>query len=305
MIAGISITCFAASYTVALVLEATRLFFRSGIRGAAMLAFSGAGWLAHSLFLISEAIDRSPTTPPLSSWFHWYLLAAWLLAAGYICLSVYQPRTPSGLFMLPLVLVLIIVAWLFRNDPPFPAADAYAVWGRIHGVALLTGSVVVMGGFVAGLMYVVQSARLKRKLPPRRGLRLPSLEWLERVNGQSLAVSALLLGVGVLSGVILNLLKHMRDIERFAWNDPVVWTSTALFVWLVVALLFSALYKPARQGRKVAYLTLASFLFLMIALAATLLFSEHAMAAHGNAAILSYVTGSLVEGNDEGTDGRL
>ena len=34
MLSGVGIVCFAASYTVALALEVTRLFFRSGIRGA-------------------------------------------------------------------------------------------------------------------------------------------------------------------------------------------------------------------------------------------------------------------------------
>jgi hypothetical protein len=37
-----------------------------------------------------------------------------------------------------------------------------------------------------------------------------------------------------------------------------------LLVWLLVALTFNSFYKPARQGQKVAYLTLASFVFLGI-----------------------------------------
>ena len=67
MFASISITCLAASYAVALVLEVARLFFRSSIRGLAALAFGCAGLLAHSLFLLSETINRPPATPPLSS----------------------------------------------------------------------------------------------------------------------------------------------------------------------------------------------------------------------------------------------
>ena len=46
---GISVTCFAASYLVAWLLELSRLFFRSGIRGAVMVGFASAGLLAHTL----------------------------------------------------------------------------------------------------------------------------------------------------------------------------------------------------------------------------------------------------------------
>ena len=38
---------------------------------------------------------------------------------------------------------------------------------------------------------------------------------------------------------------------------------------------FESVYKPARQGRKVAYLTLASFIFLLLALGLVLA-GEHA-----------------------------
>ena len=51
-VSGISVVCFAASYAVALVCEASRLLFRSGVRGAAMIAFAAAGLLAHTLFLV-------------------------------------------------------------------------------------------------------------------------------------------------------------------------------------------------------------------------------------------------------------
>jgi ABC-type uncharacterized transport system permease subunit len=303
MFAGISILCFTASYALALALEVTRLFFQSGVRGLALVVCGSAGMAAHSLFLVSEFVNRPAGTAPLSSWFHWYLLAAWLLTAAYLWVTVDRRHTAIGVFMLPLVLVLIGVAWWFRDEPPFPIDTAYSLWGRIHGATQLAGSVAVMVGFIAGLMYIVQSARLKRKRPPRKGLRLPSLELLARINAQSLLISTALLGVGALSGVILNLVKHVRDVERFAWNDPVVWTSSVLFGWLLAALAFSGVYKPARQGRKVAYLTVASFVFLMFVLATTLLFSEHATQA--GAGSTPQISGYTAEGTDEGTNGRL
>jgi len=50
------------------------------------------------------------------------------------------------------------------------------------------------------------------------------------------------------------------------WNDPVIWSSGVLLAWQLAAAAFSVLYRPARQGRKVAYLTIASFVCLAIAM---------------------------------------
>ena len=55
-------------------------------------------------------------------------------------------------------------------------------------------------------------------------------------------------------------------------------------LWLVAVLLFESLYKPAQQGRKVAYLTLASFLFLALVLSIALFGpSRHATTFRGEA----------------------
>ena len=41
-------------------------------------------------------------------------------------------------------------------------------------------------------------------------------------------------------------------------------SSGVLFIWLLIATVFNLYYRPARQGRKVAYLVLASFIFLAV-----------------------------------------
>ncbi|MGH7193726.1 MAG: hypothetical protein ACREJM_09365, partial [Candidatus Saccharimonadales bacterium] len=81
MLSRVTIFCFAASYAVAWALEASRLWFRSGFRGAVMLGFGAAGLLAHTFYLAYRA---GADAVPLSSEFDWYLLAAWLLAAVYL-----------------------------------------------------------------------------------------------------------------------------------------------------------------------------------------------------------------------------
>jgi ABC-type uncharacterized transport system permease subunit len=264
MLAGISITCFAASYLVALLLEVSRLFFRSGVRRAVTVGFVGAGLVAHTLYLAYRAATATGT--PLSSEFDWYLVAAWCLAVVYLYLTLEHPQTAFGLFVLPLVLGLIGMAHFFSDPTPYAQTQAAKVWGTIHGAFLLLGTVAVAVGFAGGLMGLVQAYRLKRKLPPLQGLRLPSLEWLERTNIRATAFSVVMLAIGFFSGIVLNLVHHRLKVEELPWNDPIIWGSGLLLAWLVVAALFTVCYKPARQGRKVAYLTVASFVFLVLSI---------------------------------------
>ncbi len=263
---GISITCFAASYGLTLLLEISRLFFRIPVRVAVMVGIALAGLLAHSLYLTvvarAELLSGSKDTL-LSNWHDWCLVAAWVLTAVYLGFVLSRPQNAVGIFLLPIVLILIGVAVLVQDAPGFARHDALSVWHKIHGIALLIGTVTVSLGFVVGLMYLFQSYRLKHKLSPRSGLKLPSLEWLLKINQRSLIVSTALLAIGLASGIILNLIESNATLQ---WTDPVILSSGVLFAWLLAATFFEYTYKPARQGQKVAYLTLASFLFLAMAL---------------------------------------
>lgn len=266
-ISGISLICFAASYAVAWALEVSQVFRPSLTRRWLMVGFVAAGLLAHTLYLGYRAFELSAS--PLSSSFDWSLVAAWLLMGAYVYLTWFYPRAALGLYMLPLVLVLVGLAALASREPLAPES-ASKVWGAIHGVFLLLGTVTVMVGFVAGLMYLIQARRLKLKRPPSERIRLPSLERLAKVNGRSIILSAFLVGIGVLAGIILNVISRGQSGE-VPWNDPVIGSSALMLVWLVAAAIFNAAYQPARRGRKVAYLTIVSFMFLLIALAVFLL----------------------------------
>ena len=271
---GVSITCFAASYSVVLLLELSRLLFRSGIRGAIMLGFAGAGLLAHTIYLAERAVSTSGY--PLSSEQDWYVVAAWTIAALYLYLTAYHRDNAFGVFLLPLVLGLVAAgAWL-ADPTPFERRPALFIWGVVHGTSLMLATVAILVGFAAGLMYLAQDRRLKKKLPPLRGLRLPSLEWLRKANSRAIGIAMLLLGIGILAGVILNMIYSRSDGTQLDWTDPVVLATILMFCWITISGGVSALYKPAREGRKVAYLTVLSFVFLICLLAIGFFFdTEH------------------------------
>jgi hypothetical protein len=103
------------------------------------------------------------------------------------------------------------------------------------------------------------------------------LEWLQTINKQSLAYSSCFIALGLVAGIVLNTIKFRGAGQPVPWTDSVVVSSAALLVWLIAATVFEWAYKPAQQGRKVAYLTVASFLFLALVMALLVLGgSQHA-----------------------------
>src|SRR5947209_1677858 len=132
----VHVVCFFTSYLVALALEASRLFFRVPVRWFVMTGFAATGLTLHAIYLVHRA---QTGTMPLSSWHDWYLIAAWVLAAGYLGLVASRPQTNVGLFILPVVLLATGVAWLFPVDAAFPQDRALRIWGMADGVMLLLG----------------------------------------------------------------------------------------------------------------------------------------------------------------------
>ena len=162
MLSGISLTCFTASYLVTFALEVSRLFFRVPVRLIVMVIFTILGLFTHSVYLVRQAQEaaQEAAAAPFSGWYEWCLIAAWVLAAVYLSLSIRRPQSSSGLFVLPLVLVFIVAAYFARDVAPFPRNQALLVWQIVHGTVLLIGTIVVMLGFAAGIMYLVQAYRL-------------------------------------------------------------------------------------------------------------------------------------------------
>lgn len=269
MLSGVTTICFAASYAVAWALELSRLIFRSRVRGLAMIGFAGAGLFAQTIFLYCRAAGA--VGAPLSSERDWYLMAAWALVAIYLYLAVSRPKTPFGLFLLPLALALIGIGTFWANAQAIDRDSASRVWGTLHGSAIVLAAVAVLVGFVAGGMYLGKAWRLKRKRLPTGGLSLPSLEWLQLANSRAIIVAVAMLAVGIMAGTVLNRINITDPAARLGWTDPVVVSTWLMFFWLLAAVVLVARHRPARQGRKVAYLTLAAFVFLAIVLSIGLL----------------------------------
>jgi len=254
---------FGASYGVALALEVVQLFWPRPVYRLLSIAFGAAGLLGHTLVLALHPLS-------LSSQYGSMLFLAWVLAVFYLYGAVHYRRLAWGVFVLPIVLALVVLAWLggpaSASEPSWlgslPALRGEHFWATMHGGLLLLAAVGVCVGFVASVMYLVQAHRLKAKVSPGRGLRLLSLERLEAMNRRAINLAFPLLTAGVLVGLALTFDRP----EPFpGWTDPKV--VGAVVLWLVFAILLYLRYGFHLRGRRVALLTITAFALLLFTLA--------------------------------------
>jgi ABC-type uncharacterized transport system permease subunit len=263
----VTVFCFAASYAIALVLELVNLLVpRSWLRWAST-ALGSAGLLAHTLYL-ATALFLAPQGPPLASQFVSLLFIAWIVAIFYLYGTLHHRRQAWGIFVLPLVLFLVVLATAFPAASEDSSGPEWLrgenLLGLVHGILLLLAAVGVCVGFVASIMYLVQSHRLKAKVLPGKGVRLLSLERLESMIRHAIVTAFPLLTAGILTGAVL-LFSRFSELE--SWVD--VRIISAVILWLVFALLVYLRYGHHLRARRMALLTIVAFALLVCTLAAS------------------------------------
>ena len=259
---NVGVICFLASYLVAFALEVTRLKRRTVTSRTVMMVFAVAGLFAHTWYLFERS--RQTSLPPLlSSARDWLLVLAWLAVVLYLVLTLFDRDLAVGLFLLPLVLILILSTYLV-SDVPSTELTAHRGWAMLHASLLVFGIAGVLSGFVLSMMYLAQHRRLKRRQTLKTGLRLPNLEVLARLNRWTVILSIPLLTLGMATGVGLAIYSRTGP-TPLSLRDPVVMVNGIL--WLVMVCFFVWLVQTKRPaGKQVAWLTLWAFGFLLVTL---------------------------------------
>jgi ABC-type uncharacterized transport system permease subunit len=254
----VTVFCFVASYALALGLELWRLYRPRPVLAVLAVSSAAAGLLAQTTYL---AVQR----PPLAWQLGYLLLISWALVVFYIGAMMHRGQYPWGVFVLPLVLALVGLGALGNvlSEPPKPDQryqfEGLFSFRQAHYGLLLLAAIGLCVGFVASLMYLFQAHQLRLKTPPRKGLRLLSLERLETMNRRAVAAAFPLLTVGLVIGAAL--MFHGGAVE---WGDLRVWS--AIVLWLTFAVLVYLRYAAHLRGRSVAVLTILTFALLLTCL---------------------------------------
>ena len=256
---NVTLACFGLSYLLAFALELGRLRWPKPTLRIAGLFLGAAGLFAHTLFLSI----RQPT--PATA-YGALLAVAWVLAIFYLYGSLHHARQAWAVFVLPVILGLLAIAFVAVSTEESPELDLNSgarIWGAIHGLFLLLAAVGVSVGAVASTMYLIQARRLRKKLLPLGKMKMLSLDRLEAMNRRAVNLAFPLLTVGLLLGAVL-----LRHYHGFADNWLSVKFLGTVGLWVVFLALTYLRYAATLPGRRLALLTILTFALMLSVLIA-------------------------------------
>ena len=263
-LAQVQISCFLMSYVISLIGEGWLVVRRqSTLARVVVLAFTVAGFLAHTAYLITRS-QAAGLPPLLSSQQDWLLVLAWIGGLLYLVLLVTHRQLAYGLFMLPAILLLVIVA-IFVSRQATGNMDQLALrqLGMFHAASLILGIAAVVGAAISGLMYLLHLRRLRSRTGWLQKLTLPSLENLTAVNRWMVVFSVPCLTIGLVTGFMLIFWSRgPTAANTIRWTDPTI--ITTIIVWIaMIVVLIRVLASSHQTGKAVAQLSLLSGGFLM------------------------------------------
>jgi ABC-type uncharacterized transport system permease subunit len=170
-----------------------------------------------------------------------------------------------GVFVIPLLLLLVSGTFFLPSDVGIRNSSSSG-WRLAHGVGMTLGTMLIALGMATAIMYLVQSNWLRSTKPRSFKLQLPPLEYLESLGRKCLLGSAGSIGFGMVSGVIMNIVKD----GQVEWLDRGILFSGGLFLWLLVASVIQWQLSRRGRGRSTAAMNIISFIVVVAAVALVL-----------------------------------
>jgi len=200
---------------------------------------------------------------PMASLFEIVSIVALSLALVYLAIEVWRGNKATGVFVVPLVLILQAVAML-GMEPTFdiPPILRSPLFGVHTGFAALG-----LAAFLLAAIYAVMLLLFHRALRHKRfGLlfeRLTSLDVLARMNRGAVLVGLPLFAASAVFGLVWAVREGISGL----WADPKVLLT--LLVILVYGFVLAGAYGLRWSAGRVARATVAGFVLTVLATAAT------------------------------------
>jgi len=250
--------CAVTLYGIAMVYSV--FLWRKGFQRDDWVVYGmlAGGWVLHTVAMVKRGFNLEAC--PITNLYEATAFIMWTIVAGYLVIGVWQRFRFVGAFASPLLFLLGVFA-LFPDMDPELAPGSHKFSGALSSLhkALLLLS---FGGFglsaVGAVMFLTQEKDLK--LHKFRAIlsKLPSLERLE------VAMTRLVwIAFGLLTAGLVTSSAYLHQVKN-VWFQPDPEMLWVIGVWIFYLVLLMLQKRHAQSGRRFAWGTLGSFLFVML-----------------------------------------
>ncbi len=243
------------AYVVALIHSVVSFGTKKDIFYRVAIAAVGLAFALHSGFLIVQGIEKSRF--PLTDLREALAFFAWTVSLCFLISYVRYQVKALGLFLLPLVAMLMLGTVFIKESPVPRAFESY--WLFFHTTFLFLAYGMLFITFIAGFLYLLQERELKSKKPKTFYYRLPSLTLLDDLFYKFLVAGFCCMTLGLLAGVIWA----EKDWVSGWQGDPKV--VAAVLTWCIYLVLIYFRVTAGWRGKKAALLSMAGFVSALFA----------------------------------------
>lgn len=214
-----------------------------------------SGFLFHIAYFLFRWTESGRV--PITSFFE----AANFLAMGIVLVFLIMEFrfkiAALGSFMLPLVIILMAPAFILSGDIKEINPVLKSGWLGVHTSLAVLGDSAFAFAFIVSIMYLIQERQLKSKHLGAIFHRLPSLDIMDTLGYKALTFGWPLFTLGMLSGSIW---ANSAWGTYWSWDPKETWS---LITWVVYLALLH-LRTIGWRGKKMAYLSIIAFLFVLL-----------------------------------------
>ncbi len=250
---GLLFNLATSTYAIGLISSAIFFIYRKKPFFRVALIAISVGFGIHTAFLIQRGIATGQC--PLVDLRDSLAFFAWTVSLCFFISYVRYRVQALGLFLLPMIAVLMLGTFLVRSSPIPEVLRSHWMYFHVLCLALAYGMFFVT--FVAGLLYLFQERELKSKKPQTFYYRLPSLDLLDNLFYKFLISGFVFMTLGLLAGMIWAEQK---------WTD---WHTdakviAALLTWCIYLTLIFLRMSAGWRGKRAAVINVAGFLSVII-----------------------------------------
>ena len=243
-------------YGAAFAVFLYHLFGRHAALNNLGLALVVAGLVCQTAAIVLRGLSAGRV--PIVGAYESLSMVAWSIVLVYLVLELFTRIKAIGLYVMPVVLVLLTVALVEYQAPRslMPALRSDIVVLHVIVMFVAIGCLYVAGG--AAIIYLVEEALLRRhRLGGVLG-RLPSLATLEK-----LVYHATLLGLPFLTmGMVAGIIRAETFNVPHWWFDALVLLS--LGAWAVYLVLLWGRMRADWVGSRIAWLAITGLVVLLV-----------------------------------------